>query len=142
MKRFISTTPRLSRVGAVARGLSLILGLSLVVAAPAFSQAEKQFADSMAKYLASPDGQKALGKTVEDYFQKRQEEMVKEREAKQKNDIEEQFKNPVKILAAEHNTSPARKAIPSCMYLLLNTYLHLKAFLNIIIESRISINTQ
>ena len=97
MKRFISTTPRLSRVGAVARGLSLILGLSLVVAAPAFSQAEKQFADSMAKYLASPDGQKALGKTVEDYFQKRQEEMVKEREAKQKNDIEEQFKNPVKI---------------------------------------------
>lgn len=78
--------------------ISTILAATLFFCGSAFAQIDgKQFSDAMAKYLATPDGQKALGKTVEDYFQKRQEEMVKERESKQKEDFEKQFTNPVKI---------------------------------------------
>lgn len=96
MKRFISKTAmQLKSKRALAIGVGLVL--STFTAGTAFSQVDPQFSQSMEKYLASPEGQKALGKTVEDYFQKRQEEMIKERENKQKSEIEDQFKNPVKI---------------------------------------------
>jgi protein-disulfide isomerase len=76
------------------------LGVLLVLTSVGFAQInDKQFSEAMVKYLASQDGQKALGKTVEDYFQSRQAEMVKEREQKEKAEFEDQFKNPVKIEA-------------------------------------------
>lgn len=92
MNRFTSIFSK-----AAAGSCALVFGLTLL-ASPAISEVnDKQFSDLMAKYLASPDGQKSLGKTVEDYFQKRQEEMVKEKENAQKAEFEQQFKNPVSI---------------------------------------------
>ena len=71
---------------------------TLLAAAPAFSQAnDKAFSDSMKKYLASTEGQNELGKTVEAYFQKRQQEAMKAEEDRAKSEAENQFKNPVKI---------------------------------------------
>jgi protein-disulfide isomerase len=65
---------------------------------------EKQFEEMMGKYLATDAGQQALGKTMEDYFRKRQEEMKKQqqdmaqkRQEEEKVQFEEQFKKPVKI---------------------------------------------
>ncbi len=78
--------------------LALVALLSGTVCSASFAQvSEQQFSDLMNKYLASPQGKQTLGKTVEDYFQKRQEEMLKERENKEKQEFEDQFKNPVKI---------------------------------------------
>jgi protein-disulfide isomerase len=51
----------------------------------------------MKKYLASAEGESELGKTVENYFQKRQQEAMKAEEDRAKAEAENQFKNPVKI---------------------------------------------
>lgn len=66
---------------------------------------DKAFADSMKKYLATPEGQKVLGDTVETYFRKKQQDAMKAEETRSKADLEEQFKNPVKIDAG---SSPSR----------------------------------
>ena len=62
---------------------------------------DKQFSDLMTKYLASESGQQTLGKTMEDYFRKRQAEMQKqqadEQRKRQEKEVDDQFKNPVKI---------------------------------------------
>lgn len=58
---------------------------------------DKAFSDSMKKYLATSDGQNELGKAVETYFQKRQQEAMKEEENRAQAEVENQFKNPVKI---------------------------------------------
>jgi protein-disulfide isomerase len=77
----------------------LIAGCALLLASSdASAQAnDKQFADQMKKFLASAEGEVALGKTVESYFQKRQQEAMKEEEDRARNEVENQFKNPVKI---------------------------------------------
>ncbi len=75
---------------------------------PGIAQAEisdADFAKAMEKYLASKDGKKSLGSTVETYFKQRQQEMRKEREQKAQADMEEQFKNPVKVAVG---TSPTK----------------------------------
>ncbi len=46
---------------------------------------EKDFEQTMTRYLATDSGQRAIGKTVEDYFRKRQQEM-------QDEEFEKQFK--------------------------------------------------
>jgi protein-disulfide isomerase len=82
------------------RYLSLAL-LSLLASAPIASNAQqiddKAFATALEKYLATEKGQVTLGKSVEGYFQKRQELARKEQEEKAAAEIEQQFTNPVSI---------------------------------------------
>ena len=71
------------------------LGLSIVPAKAEIS--EKDFASSIERYLKTDSGMENLGSAMERYFQKRQQEAMKKQEDQQKADLENQFKNPVKI---------------------------------------------
>lgn len=66
---------------------------------------DKAFGEQMKKYLASPEGQKEIGSTVEKYFQNRQQEAAKEQEEQAAAQMENQFKNPVKV---DVGSSPVR----------------------------------
>ncbi len=80
-----------------ARSIALAAVVFVATSNVAAQNNDKQFSDSMQKYLASDEGQQALGKTVEEYFKKRQQEMMKKQQDAEKTEFEEQFKNPVKI---------------------------------------------
>jgi protein-disulfide isomerase len=58
---------------------------------------EKDFSASMEKYLQSDAGLAKVGSAMEKYFQKKQQEAMKAQEDQAKADLEDQFKNPVKI---------------------------------------------
>lgn len=79
----------------------LVLSGALLCAAVACQQqaqpSDQQFADSMKKYLATDDGQQTIGKTIEDYFKKKQMEASKKQQESQAAEFENQFKNPVNI---------------------------------------------
>jgi protein-disulfide isomerase len=80
----------------------ILVGISALLLCVASSNVvaqanDKAFSDSMKKYLATSEGQNELGKAVETYFQKRQAEAMKEEEDRAKAEVENQFKNPVKI---------------------------------------------
>ena len=83
--------------------------LSLMISVqPAVSHAEidpAQFDSAMEKYLGTEKGQIALGKSVEEYFKRRQELARKEAETRAAAEMEEQFKNPVNI---EIGASPVK----------------------------------
>jgi protein-disulfide isomerase len=74
----------------------------LVSSAVALNQAnaeisEADFSAAMTKYLDTSSGREIVAKTVEKYFQEKQlEQQKKQAEAEQK-EIEEAFKNPVKL---------------------------------------------
>jgi protein-disulfide isomerase len=93
--------------------LATVLGAALMsVASLSLAQApaaaDKAFSEQMKKYLATTDGQNELGKSVETYFQKRQQEAMKEEEQRAQAEVENQFKNPVKIdLGKAAVTGPA-----------------------------------
>lgn len=75
---------------------SLLLGG--LIASPAFAEvSEADFGKAMEKYLQSEAGQEKVAKAVEGYFKSRREEEVKKQQAKMQEDMETQFKNPVKI---------------------------------------------
>lgn len=75
----------------------LILLMCLTVGSANAQLNDKQFSDMMKKYLASVEGQKEVGGSVENYFKKRQQEAMKEEEDRAQVELENQFKNPVKI---------------------------------------------
>lgn len=58
---------------------------------------EKDFSAAIEKYLASDAGQEKIGSSMEKYFQKKQQEAMKAEQQKEEAEIENQFKNPVKI---------------------------------------------
>jgi protein-disulfide isomerase len=58
---------------------------------------EKDFSASMEKYLQSDAGLTKVGSAMEKYFQKKQQEAMKAQEDQAKADLEDQFKNPVKV---------------------------------------------
>lgn len=66
---------------------------------------DKDFAAAMEKYLKSDAGMTKIGSSMEKYFQKKQQDAMKNQEAQQKAELENQFKNPVKIDAGK---SPAK----------------------------------
>lgn len=66
---------------------------------------ETEFEAMMDKYLTTEKGQEKIGSSMETYFRKRQEMAAKKQEELMKGQIEEQFKNPVKIDAGK---SPAK----------------------------------
>ncbi len=94
--------------------LLLIAGLVLTFGATS-AQAQvtdAQFSELMKKYLATPAGQKELGVSVENYFKSRQQEALKEEESRAEAEMENQFKNPVKIdLGAAPIKGPANAKI-------------------------------
>lgn len=72
----------------------------LVALLPTYTWAEvsqAEFEKAMEQYLKTPKGQETLGQAVEGYFRKRQEEARKKQEQRAAAQMEEQFKNPVKI---------------------------------------------
>lgn len=73
----------------------LISGFLATTAVAEMSQ--DAFNKMMGKYLATDKGQSAVGKAVEEYFKGMKERRRKEQEEQQKAQLEEQFKNPVKI---------------------------------------------
>jgi protein-disulfide isomerase len=84
----------------------LSLGLAATIA-PAQAD-DKAFEQNMQKYLATDVGQKSIGKAVEEYFKKRQEEARKAQEDQVAAQMEEQFKNPAKIDAgSSYSKGPA-----------------------------------
>jgi protein-disulfide isomerase len=89
--------------------LSLLsIGLALAVGTASSSHAEisdKDFSAAIEKYLKSDAGMDKIGSSMEKYFQKKQQDAMKNQEAQAKADIENQFKNPVKIDAGK---SPAK----------------------------------
>lgn len=58
---------------------------------------EKDFASSIERYLQSDAGAAKIADAMERHFQKKQKEAAKLQEDKAKADLEEQFKNPVKM---------------------------------------------
>jgi protein-disulfide isomerase len=79
---------------------TIILALTFLLT-PAYRIAAeidpKQFSDAFTKFTSTEAGQEALANAVEGAFKKRQERAVKDAEAKQKAELEEQFKNPIKF---------------------------------------------
>jgi protein-disulfide isomerase len=62
---------------------------------------EKDFSASIERYLQSDAGVAKIGSALEKYFQKKQQEAMKQQEEQAKADLETQFKNPVKIDAGK-----------------------------------------
>jgi protein-disulfide isomerase len=58
---------------------------------------EKDFNAAMERYLKSDAGAEAIGSSMERHFQKKQQEAQKNQEEQAKAEMENQFKNPVKI---------------------------------------------
>lgn len=77
---------------------ALLASASLVAAAPVNAEiSDKDFSASIEKYLQSDAGVAKIGSALERYFQRKQQESAKQQEEQAKADLEEQFKNPVKI---------------------------------------------
>jgi protein-disulfide isomerase len=76
--------------------LAFVAGLA--VSSPAFGEiSEKDFSASIEKYLQSDAGVAKIGSALERYFQKREQDSAKQKEDQAKADLEDQFKNPVKL---------------------------------------------
>jgi protein-disulfide isomerase len=73
---------------------ALLLSATVAVAEPITDQ---NFNNALEKYLSTDSGQEKIGKTVETYFRKLQEKALKDQQAKSMEELEGQFKNPVKI---------------------------------------------
>lgn len=71
----------------------LLLGAGVAVA----ETPDKSFEAQMEKYLNSDVGQSMVGKAMESYVKKRQEEARKKQDEMAKAQLEDQFKNPVSI---------------------------------------------
>jgi protein-disulfide isomerase len=76
--------------------IALAAGL---IASPAVQAeiSEKDFSASIERYLQSDAGVAKIGSALEKYFQKKQQEAMKQQEDQAKADLENQFKNPVKM---------------------------------------------
>jgi len=58
---------------------------------------QSDFEKALTKYLATDKGKQALGGVVESYFRKKQQEAAKTQQANKAKQLEDQFKNPIKI---------------------------------------------
>lgn len=55
------------------------------------------FTKAMEKYLESESGQEKIGETLTNYIKKQQQKAALDRDEGEKKDLEEQFKNPIKV---------------------------------------------
>ncbi len=80
--------------------LPMCLSVVLMSAGSLPVQAEiapKDFEEAMKKFLATDSGKEALGSTIENYFREKQQEAQKQQAKMAEAQMEEQFKNPVKL---------------------------------------------
>ena len=70
--------------------VALTLGLSACLS-------DTDLSSGIEKYVNSDEGRKVIGSAVEKYFQDKQEEQRKAQERAEEQELEDQFKNPVKI---------------------------------------------
>lgn len=85
---------------------SIFVAALAIAVVPAFAEVnEKQFETQMEKFLTSDKGQDLVGKAMEGYVKKRQDEARKKQDEMMAAQLESQFKNPVKI---EAGNSPAK----------------------------------
>jgi protein-disulfide isomerase len=76
----------------------LALGASIVFGSVAQAEiSDKDFAASFERYLQSDAGAAKIADAVEKAFQKKQQDAAKQQEDRAKAELEEQFKNPVKV---------------------------------------------
>ncbi len=78
--------------------VALVAGFSGLAAADTNNKA---FEQNIEKYLSTESGQQAVGKAVEEYFKRRQADARKQQEEQVAAQMEEQFRNPVKIDAGK-----------------------------------------
>jgi protein-disulfide isomerase len=94
--------------------ISAAVGLTLAaVSLPAYAEiSEKDFAAAMDKYLKTDAGAEKVGSTLESYFVNKQQDAKKKEEDLAKAEIENQFKNPVKIdIGKSPVTGPANAKV-------------------------------
>lgn len=86
---------------------ALIAALSLGVAVKTATAevSDKDFNSAMEKYLQTDSGLEKIGSSLEKYYQKKQQAMMKKQEDDAQAEMENQFKNPVKI---DVGNSPVR----------------------------------
>ena len=78
--------------------LSLVLASAIFMGTQAYAEiSDEDFTAAIEKYLETEDGQAKLGSTIQNYFQKQQNQARKKQEQAQAKAMEEQFKNPVKV---------------------------------------------
>ena len=76
----------------------LALTVACGAALPASAEvSDKDFNAAMEKYLQSDAGMEKIGSAMEKFFQKKQQDAMKEQEQQAQAEMEEQFKNPVKM---------------------------------------------
>ena len=81
----------------ISQYLAIPLSL-LLISNLAFAEIDaKEFEAALKKYLESEEGQTTVGSTVESYFQKKQAQAKQQQAKKRAEQLEEQFKNPIKI---------------------------------------------
>lgn len=86
--------------------IGLVTGVTVASSSLASAQMDDQaFAKAIEKYLASDTGQMAVGKAADAGFRKLRDQMRKDEESRDKAEMEEQFKNPIKI---EVGNSPVK----------------------------------
>jgi len=74
-----------------------LAGLLIVSSSVRAEIPDDQFAKAFEKYSQSEKGKEVVGKAAQSYFEALRDKARKDQEAQQQNEMENQFKNPVKI---------------------------------------------
>lgn len=77
--------------------VALMLTFSLTACLDGGVKSNAELQTRIREYINSEDGRNEIGRAVEKYFQKKQEDARAAEEQREQEELEEQFKNPVKI---------------------------------------------
>jgi len=77
--------------------LALVVALGACLNVASAELPDKDFSAAMEKYLVSDAGQEKIGSAMEKYFQKKQQEAMKQQQQQEGAELEAQFKNPVNV---------------------------------------------
>ncbi len=77
--------------------LTVATALGLIISPATAEISEQDFSNAMERYLKSDTGAEKVGSSMERYFQKKQQEAMKRQEEQANAEVENQFKNPVKM---------------------------------------------
>ena len=79
------------------RLLSVVVLAATIIACGNSQVTDQQFADLMKKYLTTEKGQTDVGEAMQTYFGKLQRKAAEDQEAAAKEEMEKQFKTPLKV---------------------------------------------
>jgi protein-disulfide isomerase len=98
-------------INALSAGSLAIALLVGAVATPAMAEiSEKDFDKAIERFLKSDAGMEKLGSSMERYFQRKQRDAMKKQEEEAAAELEDQFKNPVKIDAGKSPSTGPKNA--------------------------------